>query len=84
MDNLQCFVRVIHTKHVADVAEVGDLFIIMRSVQLYGALKHLRYVSTRAFCGMESGKPRPAVLTGNGYCCCSFNRARAFLDVHCL
>jgi hypothetical protein len=24
------------------------------------------------------------VFTGNGHCRCSFNRAEAFLDVHCL
>jgi hypothetical protein len=42
MDDLQCFVRGFHTKHVADVqklAEVGDLF--MRSVLCTVALKHL-------------------------------------------
>jgi hypothetical protein len=35
MDDLQCFVRGFHTNHIADVqklAEVGDLFIVMRSV----------------------------------------------------
>jgi hypothetical protein len=25
-----------------------------------------------------------AVFTGNGHCRCSFNRAKAFLDVYCL
>jgi hypothetical protein len=35
MDDLQCYVRGFHTKHVADVhklAEVGDLFNDTRSV----------------------------------------------------
>jgi hypothetical protein len=34
MDDMQCFVRGFHTKYVADIqklAEVGDLFIVIRS-----------------------------------------------------
>jgi hypothetical protein len=45
MDDLQCFVRGFHAKHVADAQKlddaVRDLFIVLRSVLCIRALKHL-------------------------------------------
>jgi hypothetical protein len=51
-----------------------------KSIPQYETIYSLRPVSTRAFCGAESR----TIFTGNALCPCSFNTAKASLDVHCL